>query len=173
VCTRGSSRAAARGRSTYVDGTQRRSLRAARLTHPPTGLRKSLMRPVLFVLACTVLEGCTNLAASLTGTLLTTGPKGPVSDIRVRNASSLTLRNVIVANVHYGDLGAGETTDYKSWGPAYPHPRVRLELDGTRLRCGPLYHWGQLALGGGRFTYVLTVGAPRFESDLSVTLVKD
>ena len=132
-----------------------------------------LMRPVLLALACTVLAGCTTFAASLTGTLLATGPKGPVSDIRVRNASSLALRDVIVGNVYYGDLGAGETTDYKSWGPAYPHPRVQLELDGTRLRYGPLYHWGQVALGSGRFTCVLAVGTPRSENDFSVTLIKD
>jgi hypothetical protein len=132
------------------------------------------MRPFLFLLPCIITAGCTsNFAAALVSTLVAPGPTGPVSDIRVRNASSLTLRNVIVGKAHYGDIGAGETTDYKAWGPAYPHPRVRFEANGIHLRRLSLYHFGETALGTGRFTYVLTVGTPRSETDFLVTVVKD
>jgi hypothetical protein len=132
------------------------------------------MRPARFLLPCIIAAGCANnFSAALVGSVVAPGPGGPVSDIRVRNASSFTLRNVIVGKVHYGDIGAGETTVYRSWGPAYPHPRVRFDVGEVHLRRLPLYHFGETALGAGRFTYVLTVGTPTSRTDFSVTVVKD
>lgn len=96
-----------------------------------------------------------------------------MSDIRVRNASNVALRDVIVGGIHYGDIGAGQITDYRSWGPAYPHPIVRFEMGGIHLRQAPIYHFGETRLGAGRFTYVLTVARPKSKSDFIVTVVKD
>jgi hypothetical protein len=42
----------------------------------------------------------------------------------------------------YGDIGAGETTGYKRWAPAYPGPKVELELGGALLRQTPGDHHG-------------------------------
>jgi hypothetical protein len=91
----------------------------------------------------------------------------------VQNASSVVLHHVVVGNVHYGDISAGESTAYQSWGPAYPHPKVEFEVDGQRLRQIPEDHVGESILGSGQFTYVVTVATPKSEGDFSVVAVKD
>lgn len=85
----------------------------------------------------------------------------PLSDIRVCNASNVTLHDVTVAKVDYGDLSAGECTEYKSWGPAYRSERVAYQADGVRHARDPVPALGASPLGAGRFTYVLTLTPPR------------
>ena len=97
----------------------------------------------------------------------------PKSDIRVRNASGVMVHSVVVGSVAYGDIGAGETTGYKEWGPAYPHPRVEFELGGARLRQIPDDHYGEVVLGRGKFTYILIVGLPKSDGDFSILATKD
>jgi hypothetical protein len=97
----------------------------------------------------------------------------PKSDIRVHNASGVTIHDVVVDRTHYGDIAAGESTPYKSWGPAYPHPKVAFEAGGIRLQQIPEDHFGETILGAGRFTYVVTVAAPKSEDDFSVEVAKD
>ena len=97
----------------------------------------------------------------------------PRSDIRVHNASGVTLHDVIVDGVHYGDIPAGESTPYQSWGPAYPYPRIDLVAGGARLGLIPNDHVHDNLLGAGRFTYVVTVGPPDSPSDISVDFTKD
>ena len=157
-----------------LDGMKRRrSAPCARRPGRCVRLSAKLMRPFLIIFSCVIVTGCASgFSAALVG-MMTPGPRGPVSDIRVRNASSVALRDVIVGRVRYGDIGAGEHTDYKPWGPAYPHPIVRFEMGGIHLRQVPLYHFGEKVLGTGKFTYILTVATPKSKSDFSVTVVKD
>ena len=97
----------------------------------------------------------------------------PRSDIRVRNASAVAFLDVVVGRTHYGDIAAGESTPYKSWGPAYRHPKVEFEAGGIRLKQIPIDHFGESILGAGRFTYVITVAVPKSEDDFSVEVAKD
>jgi hypothetical protein len=85
----------------------------------------------------------------------------------------VTLHDVVVGRAHYGDIPSGESTPYQSWAPAYPHPRVKFEASGTRLQQIPVDHVGEEILGAGRFTYVITVAAPKSASDFSVEVAKD
>ena len=93
-----------------------------------------------------------------------------LSNIRVRNASNLALHDITVGKVHYGDLGAGESSQYKSWGPAYRSQRVGVDVDGVRHVRDPTPELGASPLGAGRFTYVLTFFPPQ---SFSVTLVRE
>jgi hypothetical protein len=115
------------------------------------------------------------LVVVLVGTLLAAPWRhaDPKSDVRVRNASGVPVRHVIVGNTVYGDIEAGGTTGYKTWGPAYPHPRVEFEMGGVRLRQIPDDHYGEAVLGAGRFTYVVIVGTLKFESEFSIVAAKD
>jgi len=66
-------------------------------------------------------------AATVTGLLVVLvfalWPKEiPQSKVRVRNASSVTLQNVVVGKAHYGDLGPGESSQYQTWGPRIHTP---------------------------------------------------
>jgi hypothetical protein len=97
----------------------------------------------------------------------------PKSEIRVHNASGVTLHDVIVDRAHYGDIAAGESTAYQSWGPAYPHPKVQFEVGGTRLEQIPVDHVGENILGAGRFTYAITIGAPKSRSGFSIEVARD
>ena len=116
-------------------------------------------------------------AATVTGLLVVLvfvlWPKEiPQSNVRVRNASSVTLQNVVVGKAHYGDLGPGESSQYQTWGPAYPHPRLEFESGGTHFRQIPEDHYGESTLGTGQFTYVLTLAASSPEG-FSVVVTKD
>jgi len=115
------------------------------------------------------------IVASVLGVLLIAfwPQEVPKSDIRVRNAAEVTLRDVVVDRTHYGDIAPGESTPYQSWGPAYPHPRVEFEARGTRLQQIPDDHVGERILGVGRFTYAITLAAPNSAVDFSVEVAKD
>jgi len=97
----------------------------------------------------------------------------PKSDIRIRNASNVSLHDVVVGRTHYGDIAVGESTSYKSWGPAYPHPKVVFEAGGVGLQQIPIDNFGENVLGAGRFTYVITVAVPKSEGDFSIEVTKD
>ncbi|MBS0579296.1 MAG: hypothetical protein JSR36_08550 [Proteobacteria bacterium] len=77
----------------------------------------------------------------------------PISDVRVINASTHTLRNIVVGKGHYNDLGPGQASEYRSWGPAFPHERVSFELDQTRMLQAPDDHFGEKPLGPGKFSF--------------------
>jgi hypothetical protein len=126
-----------------------------------------LSRPRYWATAATV-------AAVLGVLLIALWPREvPKSDIRVRNASDVTLHDVLVGRTHYGDIAGGESTVYQTWGPAYPHPRVEFEAGGTRHQQIPVDHVGENILGAGQFTYVITLATPKSAVDFSVEVAKD
>jgi hypothetical protein len=130
--------------------------------------------PVLFLARPRVWAVVSIVMALFAVLLIALWPKEiPQSDIRVQNASRFTLQKVIVGRISYGDISPGASTSYKTWGPAYPHPRVEFEAKGIRLRQIPEDHFGENILGPGAFTYVITVAEPRAEADFIVKAVKD
>jgi len=78
------------------------------------------------------------------------------SEIRIRNGSDVPLIDVVVGGRKYGNIGPGGSTGYKTWKVAYRSSSVSLVTDSTALRDGPIDNVGEVPLGEGRFTYVLT-----------------
>lgn len=97
----------------------------------------------------------------------------PTSDVRVRNVSTSALRSVVIGSTTYGDIGVGETSGYKTWGPAYSTSRVEFEIDGKSMRRVPDDHVGDKPLGNGHFTFVLNASDPTSEVDFSVDVVRE
>ena len=126
-----------------------------------------LSRPPYWVTAATV-------AAVLGVLLIAFWPRElPKSDIRVRNASTVTLEHVVVGRTLYGDITPGESTPYHSWGPAYPHPRVEFDAGGAHMQQIPDDNFGETILGAGRFTYVITLAEQKSAVGFSVEAAKD
>lgn len=81
--------------------------------------------------------------------------------IRVKNASTLTFTNVYVntsgGENNYGDLAAGQISEYKEFTYAYPYAYVRFEIDGQTRQLQPIDYVGESLLDNGKYTYELTV----------------
>jgi hypothetical protein len=90
------------------------------------------------------------------------GPAGTPA-IRVANRSTQDFDRVLVnfydQEVDYGALRAGATSEYRSTRVAYSYARVEVRIDTTRLVIQPIDFVGETPLGGGNYTYVLTVAA--------------
>src|SRR5690348_8380903 len=100
--------------------------------------------PVPFLARPRILAVVSTLTALLAVLLIALWPKEiPQSDIRVQNASRFTIQKVVVGQISYGDISPGASTSYKTWGPAYPHPKVEFEANGIRLRQIPDDHFGE------------------------------
>jgi len=112
-----------------------------------------IWRPNAWILAAAL------LAAVATALLpaLVRPPAPPLSDIRVRNASSIDFENVVINHSNYGTVKSGETTGYQRWGPAYRYARVELYAAGKKRELQPEDYVGESPLGTGRFTYVLSI----------------
>jgi len=79
------------------------------------------------------------------------------TEIRVRNDSDVDLQNVVVGGKKYGDIKPKATTDYQTWKTAYRYSSVTLIADSKPMQLQPIDYLGELELGVGHFTYVLTV----------------
>lgn len=90
-------------------------------------------------------------------------------DIRVRNGTTRDFRRVIVGGRPYGDLRAGESSDYLRWPRAYPYSSVALLADGKPMEIVPVDYVGEPLLKEGRYTYVLEIR----ESDLWIRAERD
>jgi len=99
--------------------------------------------------------------------------KAPVSDIRIRNATGRDLQDVVLGRGHYGKIGGGEVSGYKSWGPAYRYARVSLVADGMPMLLQPVDYFEETALGPGRFTYVVSIRRGIDGEALDMSLVRD
>jgi hypothetical protein len=96
----------------------------------------------------------------------------PISDVRVLNASSHTLHDVVVAGTHYGDLAPGQVSTYVAWGPAYSLERISFEVDGRRLLQQPEDHTGP-SLGPGHFTYRIRLDGSSPIGEFTATSERD
>src|SRR5687767_7260703 len=100
---------------------------------------------VLFVLLLAGLAGCSS--STEVGS----------TQIRIRNATHVALEDVVVGDKTYGDIAPGEVSDYQPWAQAYRYAYVSLKADGKPMVIQPIDFVGETPLGGGRFTYVLTI----------------
>ena len=76
--------------------------------------------------------------------------------IRVRNATSIDFREVVVGNHDYGDIRAGSVTGYQAWEIAYDYAYVFVIADEDTFRVVPIDYVGEDPLPHGKHTYVLS-----------------
>jgi hypothetical protein len=100
-------------------------------------------------------------------------PQGPISDIRIHNATDHDLQDVVVGPAHYGPIGRGDSSRYQSWGPAYSYAFVSLLAEGTPMLLQPIDYHGESPLGPGRFTYILSIHNGSAGDVLDIAFVKD
>ncbi len=97
------------------------------------------------------------------------------SDTRVINPGTYNYSNVQIDETVHGDVGAGDTTNYKFVQIAYEKPFVSLRIDGDIFeieRNPDIDFWGVGPLGGGEFSYIISV-EDYDERLLKMDIVKD
>lgn len=95
--------------------------------------------------------------------------------IRLRNASAFELTAVTFApgapRLEFPRIAAGAVTPYRTVDGAFRYGYLDVLVDAEHRRLQPTDYVGERVIGGGRFTYVITIeGATR---NPSVALVKD
>ncbi|MBP7463876.1 MAG: hypothetical protein KA793_06015 [Bacteroidales bacterium] len=98
--------------------------------------------------------------------------------IRLRNTSGSDYTSVVLntsfANVGFGDLTSGTTSDYKEFSVAYNYAFVELFIDGSVYTLQPIDYVGETPLKNGHYTYEIDAGDATGRYDkLSLRLVED
>ena len=87
------------------------------------------------------------------------------SEIRVRNGSDVAFTDVIVGRNSYGNIEPGRTTEYQTWQRAYRYSNFSFMAESKVYNFVPNDYTGEVPLGQGKFTYVLTFGGIEVERD--------
>ena len=110
----------------------------------------------------------TFLTLLLLGVLLASCSLMSASDsveIRVANRSTSRFDRVIVGfsdgQQEYGALSPGATSEYRTVTEAYRYAYFEVRLDTTLLVIQPIDFVGETPLGGGRYTYALSLTPDR------------
>lgn len=82
----------------------------------------------------------------------------PASQIRIRNNTPYPFHQVVVNNQPFGDIGAGQSSEYRTLPVAYRYASVQLVMGTHAMQLIPEDYMGERPLGRGRFTYVLSIG---------------
>jgi len=81
--------------------------------------------------------------------------------IRVRNTGTADLTGVVIGypfqTVEYGDVAAGEATNYVAVGQAYAYAAVRVGYNGEEITRTPIDYVGEEPLDPGRWTFELSI----------------
>jgi hypothetical protein len=109
----------------------------------------------------------------LIGLMAVSSVKAPVSDIRIRNSTNRDFQDVTVGRGHYGSIGRGEVSAYQTWGPAHQYARVSLIANGKPMLLQPIDYVGDIVLGPGRFTYILSFRQGSEGDVLDIAFVRD
>ncbi len=99
-------------------------------------------------------------------------------NIRLSNVSGFDYENIVVIasgdEVDYGDLMAGETSDYKVFEKAYQYAYVELEIEGNTYTIQPIDYVGETPLENGAYTYQIDANDSQEQhGKLSLTFVED
>lgn len=95
--------------------------------------------------------------------------------IRLRNASTFELTSVTfapgAARLEFARIAPAATTEYAAVEDAYRYGFLDVVVDGARRVIQPIDYVGENVIGGGEFTYVITVDPTT--RNPSVQLVRD
>ena len=85
--------------------------------------------------------------------------------IRIKNAGAFDYQNVYVNTTggenEYGNLQAGQYTEYKEFELAYQYAYIRLEVNGVTIALQPIDYVGEIPLEKGNYTYEVTTDGTR------------
>lgn len=102
-------------------------------------------------------------------------PEGP-TDIRIRNKSSWTFRNVNVdtsgGEHNYGTIAPEAETGYFRFDVAYREAHITLDIDNVPYEFIPVAYTYEVPLGRGKFTYELSV-VDTVEHTLAIHVIAD
>lgn len=77
--------------------------------------------------------------------------------IKIKNTSDYDYQNIRVKtptdDLSYGDLPAGEVSDYQSFETAYRYAAISLDIDGKIYRFKPIDYVSETPLSSGEYTY--------------------
>ena len=79
------------------------------------------------------------------------------TEIRVRNASRVDLKDVVIDGETFGDIKRDGMTEYRTSEFVHRYASASLSADSRPLGNQPIVYGFETALGSGRFTFVLTV----------------
>ena len=105
----------------------------------------------------------TYLALAVLGLLASCALGGPggAPEVRIANRSTHDFDRVLVnfydQEVDYGALPAGAVSEYRAPRVAYRYARVEVHVDTARLVLQPIDFVGETPLGGGSYTYALSL----------------
>ena len=99
-------------------------------------------------------------------------------DIRLSNVSQFDYKNIIVntsiENVHYKNLGSGQSSDFKNFERAYRHAFIELQIDGKTYTLQPVDYFGETILENGKYTYQIDANDSQEQyGKLALTLIEE
>jgi hypothetical protein len=81
--------------------------------------------------------------------------------IRVENGSAVDFKDILISSgsipIEFGDISAGQRSDYKEFESAYRYGFVSLLVNGKELRIQPYDYVGETPLSKGYYTYKLNL----------------
>ncbi|SFB31947.1 hypothetical protein [Algoriphagus aquimarinus] len=81
--------------------------------------------------------------------------------IRVENGSAVDFKDILISSgstpIEFGDISAGQRSDYKEFESAYRYGFVSLLANGKELRMQPYDYVGETPLSKGYYTYKLNL----------------
>lgn len=98
--------------------------------------------------------------------------------IRLSNVSQFDFQNIKVntstGNVNYGNLKAGNKSDYKTFEMAYRYAFIELEINGKIYTLQPIDYVGESPLVDGNYAYQINANDSQNQyQKLSLTLIKE
>jgi hypothetical protein len=88
-------------------------------------------------------------------------PPADAVNIAVENRTGVDLRNVMVNDEDFGDIGAGTTSPLHTMRHMHRYAAVKVETPSGPMQIMPTDYVGERVLERGAYTYVLTISDGR------------
>lgn len=126
------------------------------MTSPESEKVEPLFRlPVSAIVFCTL--ALIAVIAVITIADISSRRPPPGSEVRIRNNTKYAFYQVVVNGQLYGNIYSGQCSEYRNLRPAYRYASVTLIAGSHEMHLVPEDYVGEVPLGSGKFTYVLTI----------------